>query len=99
MDEFTSRIEEISSKLSTRRGISASQPNLTVYPEVSNGSAPTTLFVAGLGNGSLTGSLLPRNGSLTGSLLPHSSSSSQLARESVMDEVFDYLMIPTKNSE
>lgn len=87
MDEFTSRIEEISSKLSTRRGISASQPNLTVYPEVSNGSAPTTLFVAGLGNGSLTGSLLPRNGSLTGSLLPHSSSSSQLARESVMDEV------------
>ncbi|XP_019152632.1 PREDICTED: uridine-cytidine kinase C-like isoform X1 [Ipomoea nil] len=76
MDEFTSRIEEISSKLSTRRGISASQPNLTVYPEVSNGSAPTTLFMAGLGNGSLTSSLLP-----------HSSSSSQLARESVMEEV------------
>lgn len=78
MDEFTSRIEEISSKLSARRSSSASQPNLTVHPEVSNGSAPTTLFVAGLGNGSLTGSLLP-----------HSSSSSQLARESVMEEVFD----------
>ncbi|MBA0689368.1 hypothetical protein Goari_007099 [Gossypium aridum] len=76
MDKFTSSIEELNSKLSTRT-ISASQQNLAVQAEACNGSLPTSLFVTGLGNGSLTGSLMP-----------HSSSSSQLARESpVMEEV------------
>ncbi|XWS60376.1 hypothetical protein CRYUN_Cryun07bG0030900 [Craigia yunnanensis] len=76
MDEFTSRIEELNSKFSTRK-VSASQQNLAVQAEACNGSGPTSLFVTGLGNGSLTGSLMP-----------HSSSSSQLARESpIMEEV------------
>ncbi|KAM3318898.1 inorganic pyrophosphatase TTM1 isoform X1 [Capsicum chacoense] len=76
MDEFTSRIEELNSKISANK-VSASQQNLAVHAEPCNGSAPTSLFVAGLGNGSLAGSLLP-----------HSSSSSQLAREStLMEEV------------
>lgn len=76
MDEFTSRIEELNSKISANK-VSASQQNLAVHAESCNGSAPTSLFVAGLGNGSLAGSLLP-----------HSSSSSQLARESsLMEEV------------
>nr|XP_009766535.1 PREDICTED: uridine-cytidine kinase C-like isoform X1 [Nicotiana sylvestris]XP_009766536.1 PREDICTED: uridine-cytidine kinase C-like isoform X1 [Nicotiana sylvestris]XP_009766537.1 PREDICTED: uridine-cytidine kinase C-like isoform X1 [Nicotiana sylvestris] len=76
MDEFTSRMEELNSKISVNK-VSASQQNLAVHAEACNGSAPTSLFVAGLGNGSLTGSLLP-----------HSSSASQLARESsLMEEV------------
>ncbi|GAV56473.1 PRK domain-containing protein/CYTH domain-containing protein [Cephalotus follicularis] len=76
MDEFTSRVEELNSKFSTRK-VSASQQNLAVQAEACNGSGPTSLFVSGLGNGSLTGSLLP-----------HSSSSSQLARETpLMEEV------------
>ncbi|WMV21654.1 hypothetical protein MTR67_015039 [Solanum verrucosum] len=76
MDEFTSRIEELNSKISANK-VSASQQNLAVHAESCNGSGPTSLFVAGLGNGSLAGSLLP-----------HSSSSSQLARESsLMEEV------------
>lgn len=76
MDKFTSSIEELNSKFSTRT-ISASQQNLAVQAEACNGSLPTSLFVTGLGNGSLTGSLMP-----------HSSSSSQLARESpLMEEV------------
>jgi hypothetical protein len=78
MDEFTSRIEELNSKISVRR-VSASQQNLPLQAEACNGSGPISLFATGLGNGSLT----------TGPLLPHSSSSSQLARESpVMEEVF-----------
>lgn len=69
MDEFTSRIEELNSKFTARR-VSASQQNLT---EACNGSAHTTLFMAGLGNGSL---------------LPNSYSSSQLAKDSpLMDEI------------
>ncbi|XP_022736382.1 uridine-cytidine kinase C-like [Durio zibethinus] len=76
MDEFTSRIEELNSKFTTRK-VSASQQNLAVQAEACNGSVPTSLFVTGLGNGSLTGSLMP-----------HSSSSSQLSRESpLMEEV------------
>ncbi|KAK6250137.1 hypothetical protein SCA6_004142 [Theobroma cacao] len=74
MDEFTARIEELNSKFSSRK-VSASQQNLAVQAEASNGSGPTSLFVTGLGNGSLTGSLMP-----------HSSSSSQLARESPLVE-------------
>ncbi|KAI5562345.1 hypothetical protein BDE02_15G047700 [Populus trichocarpa] len=76
MDEFTSRIEELNSKFSTRK-VSASQQNLALQGEPCNGSGPTSLFVTGLGNGSLTGSMLP-----------NSSSSSQLSRESpLMEEV------------
>lgn len=76
MDEFTSRIEEFNSKISLRK-VSASQQNFALQAEACNGSGPTSLFATGLGNGSLTGSLLP-----------NSSSSSQLARESpLMEEV------------
>ncbi|GKU95079.1 hypothetical protein SLEP1_g8483 [Rubroshorea leprosula] len=72
MDEFTSRIEELNSKFSVKK-VSGSQQNLAVQAEACNGSGPTSLFMTGLGNGSL---------------LPHSSSSSQLARESpIMEEV------------
>ncbi|GAU18996.1 hypothetical protein TSUD_193340 [Trifolium subterraneum] len=77
MDEFTSRIEELNSKFDVKK-VSASQQNLALQAEACNGSVPTSLFVTGLGNGSLT----------AGSLLPHSTSSSQLVRESpLMEEV------------
>ena len=76
MDEFTTRIEELNSKFSARR-VSASHQNLALQAEACNGTGPTSLFVTGLGNGSINGSLLP-----------NSSSSSQLARESpLMEEV------------
>ncbi|ESW27181.1 hypothetical protein PHAVU_003G180800 [Phaseolus vulgaris] len=76
MDEFTSRIEELNSKF-TSKTVSASQQNLASQAEASNGPGPTSLFATGLGNGSLTASLLP-----------NSSSSPQLAKESpLMDEV------------
>ncbi|KAI6683323.1 hypothetical protein NL676_029236 [Syzygium grande] len=76
MDEFTTRIEELNSKFNTRR-VSASQQNLGPQAEACNGSGPTSLFITGLGNGSLTGSLMP-----------HSSSSSQLAKDSpLMEEI------------
>jgi uridine kinase len=76
MDEFTSRIEELNSKISIKK-VSASQQNLALQPETCNGSGPTALFATGLGNGSLNGSLLP-----------NSSSSSQLARDSpLLEEV------------
>ncbi|XP_019439061.1 PREDICTED: uridine-cytidine kinase C isoform X1 [Lupinus angustifolius] len=75
MDEFTSRIEELNLKIAMR-GVSASQPNLALQADAGNASGPT-LFVNGMGNGSLTGSLLPT-----------SLSSSQLARDSpLMEEV------------
>lgn len=77
MDEFTSRIEELNSKFDVKKA-SASQQNLALQAEACNGSGPTSFFVTGLGNGSLT----------AGSLLPHSTSSSQLVRESpLMEEV------------
>ena len=83
MDEFTSRIEELNSKFSVRK-VSASQQNLALQAETCNGSGPTSLFVTGLSNGSLTGSLLP-----------NSSSSSQLAKESpLMEEVINRLITP-----
>ncbi|CAK7326455.1 unnamed protein product [Dovyalis caffra] len=70
MDEFTSCIEELTSKLTVKKN-SPSQQNMALQAEVCNGSAPTSYFVSGLGNGSLTGSRMP-----------NSSSSSQLAKES-----------------
>ncbi|KAF5945387.1 hypothetical protein HYC85_015615 [Camellia sinensis] len=76
MDEFTSRIEELNSKLTCKR-VSFSQQNMALHAEACNGSAPTSYFISGLGNGSLTGSIMP-----------NSSSSSQLAKESpLMEEI------------
>ncbi|KAL7240767.1 hypothetical protein ACSBR2_006420 [Camellia fascicularis] len=76
MDEFTSRIEELNSKLTSKR-VSGSQQNMALQAEACNGSAPTSYFISGLGNGSLTGSIMP-----------NSSSSSQLAKESpLMEEI------------
>lgn len=75
MDEFTTRIEELNSKL-TFKNITSSQQNMTMQTEACNGSAPTSYFLSGLGNGSLTGSIMPNY------------SSSQLAKESpLLDEV------------
>ncbi|CAM8933950.1 unnamed protein product [Rhodiola kirilowii] len=72
MDEFTSRIEELNSKFNQK--VPGSQQNLA---DICNGSGPTSLFVSGLGNGSLTGSKLT-----------NSSSSSQLAKENqLLDEI------------
>ncbi|KAM0066711.1 putative uridine/cytidine kinase [Helianthus debilis subsp. tardiflorus] len=74
MDDFTTRIEELTSKFSQRKV--PSLQNMAGQAESCNGSA-TSLFVTGLGNGSLTGQLLPS-----------SASSHQLARETpLMDEV------------
>ncbi|KAL6177939.1 hypothetical protein ACLB2K_049460 [Fragaria x ananassa] len=76
MDEFTSRVEELNSKVSFRKS-SASQQNLALQAEACNGSGPTSVFVTGLSNGALTGSLLPS-----------SASASQLAKESpLMEEI------------
>lgn len=76
MDEFTSRIEELNSKLSCNKN-SPTQQSLTLQAEVCNGSAPTSYFISGLDNGCLTNSIMP-----------HSSSSSQLAKDSpLMEEV------------
>ncbi|KAF2312776.1 hypothetical protein GH714_040011 [Hevea brasiliensis] len=76
MDEFTTRIEELNSKLNINKS-SSSQQNLGLQTEVCNGSAPTSYFISGLSNGSLTGSKMP-----------NSSSSSQLAKESpLMEEI------------
>ncbi|CAK9316806.1 unnamed protein product [Citrullus colocynthis] len=76
MDEFTTRIEELNSKLSFKRN-SPSQQNINLQAETCNGSVPTSYFVSGLGNGSLTGSIIPS-----------SSSFSQLAKDSpIMDEI------------
>ncbi|KAF9623546.1 hypothetical protein IFM89_003336 [Coptis chinensis] len=69
MDEFTSWIEELNSKFV--RKTPTSHQNLAPQAEACNGSAPTSLFIAGLGNGSL---------------LPSSSSSSQLTKESPLIE-------------
>ncbi|KAL8150613.1 hypothetical protein V2J09_020421 [Rumex salicifolius] len=75
MDEFASHIEELNSKLTTKKA-SPSQQNLALHSEACNGSVPTALM-AGL-----------NNGALSGSLLTHSSSSSQLAKDSqVIEEV------------
>ncbi|KAG5521300.1 hypothetical protein RHGRI_033750 [Rhododendron griersonianum] len=76
MDEFTSRIEELNSKLTSKR-VSSSPQNMALQSEACNGSAPTSYFISGLGNGSLTGSIMP-----------NSLSSSQLAKEyPLMEEI------------
>ncbi|KAL6566424.1 Inorganic pyrophosphatase ttm2 [Orobanche gracilis] len=70
MDDFTSRIEELNSNLSSKK-VSPSSQNIALQAESCNGSAPTSYFISGLGNGSLTGSMMP-----------NSLSSPQLAKES-----------------
>lgn len=76
MDEFTNRIEELNSKLTVKKR-SPSQQNMALQAETCNGSAPTSYFISSLGNGSLTGSIMP-----------NSSSSAQLAKESpVLEEI------------
>ncbi|KAI3733223.1 hypothetical protein L1987_64443 [Smallanthus sonchifolius] len=72
MDDFTSRIEELTSKFSQSRVLS--HQNMAGQAESCDGSA-TSLFVTGLGNGSLTGQVLP-----------NSASSHQLARETPLVE-------------
>lgn len=75
MDDFTSRIEELNSKLSSKKS-SPSAQNIAQM-ELPNGSAPTSYFISGL-----------ENGSLTGSMIPNSSSSSHLAKDAtLLDEV------------
>ncbi|MBA0816061.1 hypothetical protein Gohar_000763, partial [Gossypium harknessii] len=72
MDEFTTRIEELNSKLTIKR-YTSSQQNLAFQAESCNGSAPTSHFINGLGNGSI---------------MPNSLSSSQLAKDSpIMEEI------------
>ncbi|KAL9325146.1 hypothetical protein ACSQ67_005791 [Phaseolus vulgaris] len=76
MDEFTNRIEELNSKLNIKRN-SPTQQNMSLQAETCNGSAPTSYFITGLGNGSLTGSKMA-----------NSSSSSQLTKDfPLMDEI------------
>lgn len=87
MDEFTSRIEELNSTVSIRK-VSASQQNLALQGDGCSAIAPSSLFASGVGNGLLSGSLLPS-----------SSSSSQLARESAfMEEVTFRSLIGTLSS-
>ncbi|MBA0834639.1 hypothetical protein Goarm_006971 [Gossypium armourianum] len=72
MDEFTTRVEELNSKLTIKRRTS-SQQNLAFRAESCNGSASTSYFINGLGNGSI---------------ITNSSSSSQLAKDSpLMEEI------------
>ncbi|XP_010551329.1 PREDICTED: uridine-cytidine kinase C [Tarenaya hassleriana] len=76
MDEFTARIEELNSKLNSKRN-SPSPQSMALQAEACNGSAPTTHFIAGLDNGCLTSSIMP-----------NSSSSSLLAKDSsLMEEI------------
>ncbi|KAG8475595.1 hypothetical protein CXB51_032468 [Gossypium anomalum] len=72
MDEFTTRVEELNSKLTIKRRTS-SQQNLAFRAESCNGSASTSYFINGLGSGSI---------------ITNSSSSSQLAKDSpLMEEI------------
>ncbi|XP_002514541.2 inorganic pyrophosphatase TTM2 [Ricinus communis] len=79
MDEFTNRMEELNSKLNNKS--SPSQQNLALQAEACNGTAPTSYFLSGLSNGSLTG---PK--------LSNSSSSTQLAKESPLLEEITGIM-------
>ncbi|KAL3501586.1 hypothetical protein ACH5RR_036035 [Cinchona calisaya] len=76
MDDFTFGIEQLNTKLSRKRSSPHSQ-NLALQTEACNGSVPTTHFISGL-----------ENGSLTGGIVPSSSSSSLLAKDaSLMEEI------------
>lgn len=74
MDECTSRVEEINSKLTTSNAFSRQQ-NLAVQAADYNDTAPPTMFMAG-------------NDAMSGTPIPSSASSSELARESlIMEEI------------
>lgn len=76
LDDFTSHIEGLKTKFSSKVGSPNSQ-NATLQAEACNGSAPTSYFISGL-----------ENGSLTGCKMPYSSSSSKLAKDSsLMEEI------------
>lgn len=57
MDEFTSRIEELSSNLTIQKS-SLSQQNIALQSE-------TSYFRSGISSGSLTGSILPNGSSFS----------------------------------
>ncbi|XP_055809810.1 inorganic pyrophosphatase TTM2 [Solanum dulcamara] len=71
MDDFTCKMEELNSKLSNKRA-SPSTQSLAMQAEACNGSGPTSYFISGLENGSLTGSIMP-NSSSSSSLIPKES--------------------------
>lgn len=71
MNDFTSRMEELNSKLSSKRS-SPSTQSLALQAETCNGSGPTSYFLSGLENGSLTGSIMP-NSSSSSLLIPKES--------------------------
>ncbi|KAE8707326.1 putative peroxidase [Hibiscus syriacus] len=72
MDEFTTRVEELNSRLTIKRS-TTSQQNLAFRVDSCNGSASTSYFINGLGGGSL---------------ISNSSSSSLLAKDSpLMEEI------------
>lgn len=71
MDDFTSKMEELNSKL-TKKRTSQSTQSLALQAEACNGSGPTSYFISGLGNGSLTGSIMP-NSSSSSLLIPKES--------------------------
>ncbi|KAH0671052.1 hypothetical protein KY289_025545 [Solanum tuberosum] len=71
MDDFTSKMEELNSKLTKKRA-SPSTQSLALQAEACNGSGPTSYFISGLENGSLTGSIMP-NSSSSSLLIPKES--------------------------
>ncbi|KAK4715300.1 hypothetical protein R3W88_013638 [Solanum pinnatisectum] len=71
MDDFTSKMEELNSKLTKKRA-SPSTQSLALQAEACNGSGPTSYFISGLENGSLTGSIIP-NSSSSSLLIPKES--------------------------
>ncbi|CAN4124696.1 unnamed protein product [Withania somnifera] len=71
MNDFTSRMEELNSKLSSKRS-SPSTQNLALQAEACNGSGATSYFISGLENGSLTGPIMP-NSSSASLLIPKES--------------------------
>ncbi|KAK6788584.1 hypothetical protein RDI58_012382 [Solanum bulbocastanum] len=71
IDDFTSKMEELNSKLTKKRA-SPSTQSLALQAEACNGSGPTSYFISGLENGSLTGSIIP-NSSSSSLLIPKES--------------------------
>ncbi|GFZ21543.1 phosphoribulokinase [Actinidia rufa] len=81
LDDRTTESPGTQANQLTGKRVSSSPQNMALQAETCNGSAPTSYFISGLGNGSLTGSIMP-----------NSSSSSQLAKEyPLMDEVTDLI--------
>ncbi|CDP04572.1 unnamed protein product [Coffea canephora] len=81
MDDFTSQVEEFSSKLTSRLSFPPSQ-NLVSQAETCNDFAPTSHFISGLENGSLTRGIMPSSSSsfLSGKDAPLLEAKSNTAR-------------------